>query len=148
MYSIKISHPKLTKAGKIARRSSYSVAVVSGSSARTMTMGQFCTEQDIGYVAMLNQVRGWQEGFYSDEFVHLVLTMRANVKGSYGKQGRMLVCPSCGADVHKRKAIFAARRKARDASPLNSAIRQRAPEFFGETAALAEAPATEAPSSL
>lgn len=144
MYSIEVKRPALTTHGKVARNTKFKVTSIHGDSARTMTAGQLCKEQGLALPAMLRHVRFWDEGWHTEKFQALVDKMRANLRGSYGKQGRKLNCPTCNALHHKNDFIFHGRRMRRDASPVGSVLRGRPAEYFGESATTAAESPTEA----
>jgi hypothetical protein len=136
MYTFKIETPMFPKSNphKTAQNNKYSVTSLHGDSVRTMTLSQFCQEQELSMPALIRHVRYWGAGDYTDQFAEVVAAMKRRVRGSYAKHGKKTLCPSCGAQFSRREATLAKRRAVRDASPPNSIWRSKCPEFYGETA--------------
>lgn len=128
-YTLVISEPAVTKSGKTARNRKYSVQFPGGS----WSLKSFCMSHEIGLPAMIARLRPWPSGKYEQTFMDIYKSMKHNrTVGKYEGAGRKHVCPHCGEEFTKLACIHARRRKQRDASPVDHALRTMPAEFFGE----------------
>lgn len=128
-FTLVITEPRVTKAGKAAHNRHYSVQWSGGS----YTLKNFCKQHGIGMPAMIARLRKLAGGKYEQTFMDIVKVMKSNrAIGRYANAGRKNVCPHCGEEFTRMACIYARRRKQRDASPADSVLRSMPAEFFGE----------------
>jgi rubrerythrin len=134
MYTIKLYSPEKTLAGKTAQSRKYAIYSFHGNTARTMSLPEFCREQDLSLSALARHLSTLPDGQHEEAFTQLVHKMKSRKRGNYARQGVKYLCPSCGNSHTKTEFLWAKRRAARDASPVGSVLRARSASYYGEAA--------------
>lgn len=132
MYTLVKRTPGTTRLGKTAQNAKYEVFHDLDGEMKSMSLGAVCRANGLCIPSIITTLRTWPAGTYGDKFDALVGKMKRRKAQIGANSGARFTCPHCGGGFTRRDALYAKRRKWREASPVGSVLRAKPAEFFGE----------------
>ena len=105
-FTLYITLPLITKAGKTAYNRKYAVQSVHG---KRYTLGEFAKGADLSMCAIISRTKSWPPGVYHEPFVKLIVAMKHNRKQRKYEKRAHSVCAHCGLPQTRSQGVAARR---------------------------------------